>query len=61
MSVYRDVLIDRPETQSLRSGIVLLQSQSEGLEEPFGCHYIVKEMHHEISAHFRWHQKHQYP
>ena len=31
------------ETQPFRSGGVLLQSQSEGLEEPFGSHEIGKE------------------
>jgi hypothetical protein len=40
--------------------VVLLQSQREGLEEPFGSHEIGKERHHEISAHFWWHQQRQH-
>jgi len=49
------------ETQLLPSRIVLLQYQREGPEEPFGVHKIGKEKHHEISAHFRGHQKQQHP
>ena len=42
------------------SGVVLLQSQREGLEEPFGSHSIGKERHHETSAHLWWHQQRQH-
>ena len=45
------------ETQSFRSGVVLLQPQKEGLEEPFGSHSIGKERHHEISAYLWWHHQ----
>jgi hypothetical protein len=47
--------------QSLRSGIVLLQSQSEGREEPKGSHEIGKERHHEVSAHLGGHQEREHP
>ncbi len=46
---------DLVETQSLRSGVVLLQSQSAGLEKPFGSHEIDKERHHEVSSYLRGH------
>jgi len=39
----------------------LIAIESERLAEPFGSPSIGKEKQHEISAHFREHQKHQYP
>jgi hypothetical protein len=58
--VQESIRLKLGETQQVRSGVVLLQSQREGLEEPFGSHSIGKERHHEISAHLGWHQQRQH-
>ena len=45
------------ETQSLRSGVVLLRA----FGKDFRLFMDWKGNHHEISSHLGWHQQHQYP